>query len=96
MRAGLDLWQAGAPFGTYNLTNPGYVTTREVVALLRRHLAPKRDFSFFTSDAEFYATAAKTPRSNCVLDSQKAIAAGARLPEVGEALEEAVTSWTSR
>ena len=24
----LDLWDRQAPFGTYNVTNPGYVTTR--------------------------------------------------------------------
>src|SRR5262249_17503293 len=27
----LDLWECRAPFGTYNLTNPGFVTTQQVV-----------------------------------------------------------------
>jgi len=25
----LDLWERRAPFGTYNVTNPGFVTTRD-------------------------------------------------------------------
>ena len=28
--AALDLWVRRAPFGTYNMTNPGFVTTRHV------------------------------------------------------------------
>src|SRR5271165_2467155 len=30
-RACLDLWEKQAPFGTYNVVNPGFVTTREVI-----------------------------------------------------------------
>jgi hypothetical protein len=37
--------------------------------------------------------AAKTPRSNCVLDSTKAIAAGLPLSPIDEALEKAMKSW---
>ena len=31
VKAALDLWEIRAPFGIYNVTNPGAVTTREVV-----------------------------------------------------------------
>ena len=31
VRACLDLWERRAPFGIYNVTNPGFVTTRQVV-----------------------------------------------------------------
>ena len=31
VRACLDLWELRAPFGIYNVTNPGFVTTREVI-----------------------------------------------------------------
>lgn len=89
----LDLWLGGAPFGTYNLTNPGFVSTREIAALLEQHLVPGRVFRFFADDAAFYAGAARAPRSNCVLDSSKALAAGAKLAPVREALEDALRAW---
>ena len=39
-RACLDLWERGAPFGIYNVTNPGFVTTRHVVDLVKKILKP--------------------------------------------------------
>lgn len=93
VEACLDLWQRGAPFGTYNLTNPGFVSTREIADLVKRHIAPHREFEFWESDAAFYAKAVRALRSNCVLDASKAVAAGARLPPVREALEEALSRW---
>ncbi|MBI3192537.1 MAG: sugar nucleotide-binding protein, partial [Pedosphaera parvula] len=63
----LDLWARRAPFGTYNVTNPGFVTTRQVVGMIERILKPARPFAFWENDEEFYRVAAKTPRSNCVL-----------------------------
>ena len=59
------------PFGTYNVTNPGRVTTREVVELIRHSGVCRKEFEFFASEEEFMSVAAKTPRSNCVLDSSK-------------------------
>lgn len=92
-RSCLDLWQVGAPFGTYNITNPGFVTTRQVVELIQRHLTPNRRFEFWENDEEFYRVAAKTPRSNCIMDSSKLLAAGVRIRTVEEALEHALVHW---
>ena len=89
----LDLWAQRAPFGIYNVTNPGFVTTRQVVALVERYLKPARRFEFWASDAEFYQVAAKTPRSNCVLDTTKLLAAGVKMRPVLEALEAALQNW---
>jgi dTDP-4-dehydrorhamnose reductase len=86
-------WTQRVPFGTYNLTNPGSVTTRDVVRLIQKHGLSNRDFQFFESDDQFMKLAAKTPRSNCVLDSTKAIAAGLPLSPIDEALEKAMKSW---
>ena len=36
VQATLECWQKRVPFGTYNVTNPGHVTTREVVDLIRQ------------------------------------------------------------
>lgn len=91
--AALELWLSGAPFGTYNLVNPGFVSTREIAALLEEHLVPGRSFEFFESDTEFYAQGARALRSNCVLSADKALAAGAKLAPVREALTDALTRW---
>ena len=51
----------------YNLTQPGYVTTEEVVELLKKHnIIEGKDF--FPSYEEFLKTV-RAPRSNCVLKS---------------------------
>ncbi len=92
-RACLDLWERRAPWGTYNVTNPGHVTTRQVVALIQRILRPGRAFEFWASDAEFYQVAVKTPRSNCVLDSAKLQAAGVQIRPIQDALVDALKKW---
>jgi dTDP-4-dehydrorhamnose reductase len=86
-------WIQRVPFGVYNLTNPGSVTTRDVVRLIQKHGLSNRDFQFFESDDQFMKLAAKTPRSNCVLDSTKAIAAGLPLSPIEESLEKAMKNW---
>jgi len=92
-RACLELWQRRAPFGIYNITNPGFVTTREVVQLIQKILKPGRVFEFWESDEEFYRVAAKTPRSNCVLDVSKLLATGIQVRPVTEALEDSLKNW---
>ena len=89
----LDLWELRAPFGTYNVTNPGFVTTRHVVVAIEKILKPKRKFEFWASDEEFYKVAAKTPRSNCVMDVSKLLAAGVKIRGVEEALEHSLKNW---
>ena len=89
----LDLWERRAPFETYNVTNPGYVTTRHVIELIEKHLKPARKFEFWRNDEEFYKIAAKTPRSNCVMDVSKLLRAGVRIRPVEEALEDSLRNW---
>lgn len=86
-------WEKRIPFGTYNVTNPGHVTTHEVVDLIRRTGVSSKEFSFFKNESDFMAKAAKTPRSNCVMDSSKLAAAGIRLTEVHEAVERDLRRW---
>jgi UDP-glucose 4,6-dehydratase len=92
-RACLDLWDLRAPFGIYNVTNPGFVTTRHVVGLVEKILKPARRFEFWESDEEFYKVAAKTPRSNCVMDTAKLVSAGVKIRSVEEALEDSLKNW---
>jgi dTDP-4-dehydrorhamnose reductase len=93
VNACLDLWERRAPFGTYNVTNPGFVTTRHVVGLIEKHLKPARKFEFWANDGEFYKIAAKTPRSNCVMDVSKLLAAGVKIRGVEEALDHSLKNW---
>ncbi len=88
----LDLWERRAPFGIYNITNPGFVTTKHVVDLVEEILHPGRVFEFWKSDEEFYRVA-KTPRSNCVLDVSKLLATGVQIRPVEEALEASLRQW---
>src|SRR3569833_4418973 len=92
-RACLDLWKRRAPFGIYNITKPGFVTTRQEVAMVEKILRPDKKFEFWKSDEEFYRVAAKTPRSNCVLDVSKLLATGVKIRPVAEALEASLREW---
>lgn len=92
-RACLDLWTLRAPFGIYNVTNPGGISTRSIVALIQRILKPARPFEFFSGDEEFYRTGVQAPRSTCILDSSKLLAAGVKLRPVEDAFTEALHRW---
>jgi dTDP-4-dehydrorhamnose reductase len=93
VRACLDLWERRAPFGIYNVTNPGFITTRDVVGLIERILKPARKFEFWKNDEEFYRLAVTTPRSNCVLDVSKLLSTGVPIRSVEEALEDSLQNW---
>jgi dTDP-4-dehydrorhamnose reductase len=93
VRACLDLWEKQAPFGTYNVTNPGFVTTRQAVEMIEKILKPGRKFEYWKDDSEFYGKAAKTPRSNCVMDVSKLLAAGVQMRDVHDALEDSLKNW---
>jgi dTDP-4-dehydrorhamnose reductase len=86
-------WEQRVPFGTYNVTNPGAITTREIVELIRRSGVCTKEFRFFASEDEFMRVAAKTPRSNCIMDSSKLAAAGIQLTEIHAAVERDLHRW---
>lgn len=88
----LELWHRRAPFGTYNVTNPGFVTTRQVVAKMKHALKLDREFEFFSGDGDFYKVA-KAPRSNCLMDVSKLLSTGIKMRSVEDALEEAFRDW---
>jgi dTDP-4-dehydrorhamnose reductase len=91
--ATFSCWEKHIPFGTYNVTNPGAITTREITEMmLRRGVGPKQ-FQFFRDEADFMSKAAITPRSNCVLDCSKLEAQGIRLTEVHDAVDRALRHW---
>jgi len=89
----LDSWLQKIPGGVYNITNPGYVSTREVVEKIQKQLRPDWNPAFWRSDDEFYRFGAVTPRSNCILDTTKILKAGIRIRSSAEAMEDALNRW---
>ena len=87
-------WEKHIPFGTYNVTNPGYVTTREVVELIQASGVCSKEFKFFKNESDFMEKAAQTPRSNCIMSSAKLAAAGIQMTPVKEAIRQALSNWT--
>ena len=86
-------WEKRVPFGIYNVTNPGQVTTREVVGLIQESGVCKKEYRYFSDEADFMKRAALTPRSNCVMSSAKLAAAGVVMTPVREAIQQALAQW---
>lgn len=91
--ATIESFELGIPFGIYNLTQPGWVTTDVVTDVITEEGLSDKKFKFFKDDAEFLSKAAITPRSNCVLDVSKALKAGLKLTPVKEAIRESIKNW---
>lgn len=102
VRATWECWDKRVPFGIYNVTNPGAITTHEVVKMIMNSrvgeqlLAEGKTFSFFSDEDEFMRKAAKTPRSNCVMDSSKILRQGIKLTEVHDAVRQALECWEAK
>jgi dTDP-4-dehydrorhamnose reductase len=103
VRAALACFDREAPFGIYNVTNPGAITTRQVVGWMREESDRRKseglenpfdkEFRFFESEEEFLRLAAATPRSNCVMDPAKLLATGIELTAAEEAVRGALRAW---
>tara|TARA_R110002051_G_scaffold325330_1_gene427144 strand:- start:1791 stop:2708 length:918 start_codon:yes stop_codon:yes gene_type:complete len=90
----LNLWLNSEDYGIYNIVNSGSVTTKQVVALIKKHLRLDKDFKFWKNEEEFYGFGAKAPRSNCVLDNSKLIKTGVKMRDTEEAIIESLKYWT--
>ena len=76
--------------GIYNMTNPGSVTTSQVTEWMKEEGVTDKRFNFFENEDQFMEMAAKTPRSNCVLDTSKAEKAGIGMRPVEEAMRDSM------
>lgn len=79
--------------GIYNMTQPGYITTKDVVELLEKHGLTK-DKEYFKSIDHFNRTV-RAPRSNCVLDSSAAIRSGVKLTPIKQSMEQAIKQYAA-
>ncbi len=92
VRACLDLIDRQASFGIYNVTNPGAVTARQIVEMVKRILKPARGFEFWTEEeSQERGEAAAGP--SCILDVTKLLSTGVRIRPVELALEDALERW---
>ncbi len=92
----IETIQRRVPFGIYNVTNTGYVTTKQVIEKMQKTIAKDKVFEFFDDEESFYSTAAKTPRSNCVMSNQRLLSTGIKMRTVDEALDYCLTNWKSQ
>ena len=88
VKAALDLWEIRAPFGIYNVTNPGAITTRELVEGLQRVLKPPWGFKIGLPEDDPARAPSATPQSHCILDAAKLLKTGVKLRPVSEAVKD--------
>jgi dTDP-4-dehydrorhamnose reductase len=94
VKACLESIQKEVSFGTYNMTNPGSMSAKEIVELMKKHLdlrdvMPKKEFKFL-GDANALAD---IPRSNTILNTDKLKNTGIHIRPVQEAVEDALKNW---
>ena len=81
------------PYGTYHVTNPGYLTAREITTEMNNRIYGfKKDFRFFDS-IEDYNKTRKIPTSNAVLSVDKLLKTGVKIRPVNESLVETLKHW---
>jgi dTDP-4-dehydrorhamnose reductase len=80
------------PFGIYNITNTGHITTEEIVKKLKKTIAKNKQFNFIT-EKEFYSNFAIAPRSNCIINNSKLLSLGIKMRPVDEAIDYCLTNW---
>lgn len=91
----LNSFILGAEFGTYNLTNPGHITAKEVTEMWtdirgrKGSLADTKTWDFWPSVEEFNKVTT-TPRSNCILCTDKATKANLGMRHIRDAMAEAI------
>ena len=89
----LQIWNSDLPHGAYNIVNPGYMSTREVVALIRKLRHPGWEPPFWNDDAEFYEHAARARRASCLLEAKRLTAAGIKMRPLEQAFIESIRNW---
>ena len=96
VKACLDLYEKKCPTGIYNVVNSGSIFASDITRLMARILNISKDFTFFRDEKDFYKIGASAPRSNCVLDNSKLLAAGVNIRTTEEAMIESLANWKAR
>jgi len=80
------------PYGIYNVTNTGYITTDKLIEKLKNTIAKDKNFQLI-DESELYSKFAKARRSNCVLDNTKLLSTGIKMRTVDEAIDYCLNNW---
>jgi len=81
------------PYGIYNVTNSGYITTKGITEKFKQTIAKDKTFTF-VDELEFYKNVVKTPRSNCVMSNEKLLSTGIKMRTADEAFDYCLNNWT--
>jgi dTDP-4-dehydrorhamnose reductase len=89
----LELWERHAPYGIYNVANPGVVTIQETVQMIQRFLKTSRVSEAWLESHETLPRNSKPSRSHCILDVTKLLRTGVVLRNVRDALQYSLEKW---
>ncbi len=89
----LQIWNSDLPGGAYNIVNPGYMSTRDVVALIRKLRHPGWDPAFSRDNAEFPGFEPPARAWSALLDARRLEQAGIKMRPLELALTDAIRNW---
>jgi dTDP-4-dehydrorhamnose reductase len=89
----LELWDRHAPYGIYNVVNPGAVSTQQLVQKIQNVLKPVRKLHLLVYEAKEDEANSSSPRSDCILDVSKLLKVGIKLRPIKEAIDGALQHW---
>ncbi len=87
----LQVWNSELPGGAYNIINPGYMSTRDLVTLIRKHRHPGWDPAFTRDDVESNEPLAL--RWSALLATRRLDEAGIKMRPLEIALTDAIRNW---
>lgn len=93
----IDSFMNEVPYGVYNVTNPGWIDSYNIVLQMKKHMRlgdwmPHKTFNFFSSVDEFNALDSM-PRSNTILNTEKLSLVGIKMRDVNQSIEETLKQW---
>ncbi len=86
----LQVWNSDLPGGAYNVVNPGYLSTRDVVTFLRKLRHPGWDPLFTNTSPE---NEPPVRPWSALLEARRLEEAGIRMRPLEQALSEAIKHW---
>ena len=86
----LDLAERRAPFGTYNVANPGAVSARQAASIIQRATESDDSSVFTASHLPSGVIDEQASRSSCILDVTKLLRAGVQMRSAQQALADCI------
>lgn len=81
-------------YGIYNVTNTGYIETKQVIDFIKKYNISSTQFKFFNNLQDFYDSGvAIAKRSNCILDNTKLLKTGIKMLDVHESIETCIRNF---